>query len=126
GLFLGSLSKDKRVDFLLDSCARIAAAEPRFRLLVAGEGEELWKVRNAAAAVDWLIPVGRVDDLHGRALLLAVCDALLVPGAVGLVALDAFAAGAPLVTTSSDAHGPEIEYVRDGENGVVTSDTTFA
>jgi glycosyltransferase involved in cell wall biosynthesis len=125
GLFLGSLSKDKRIDFLLDSCSQIAAHEPGFRLLVAGEGEESSRVRDAARAVDWLRPVGRVDDLHERALLLSVADGLLVPGAVGLVVLDAFAAGVPLVTTACDSHGPEIEYVRDAENGVVAADAAY-
>jgi glycosyltransferase involved in cell wall biosynthesis len=122
GLFLGSLSKDKRVDFLLESCARIAAQAPGFRLLVAGDGEELPRVLDAAGSVAWLRTVGRIDGLHERAVLLSIADGLLMPGAVGLVVLDGFAAGVPLVATAVDSHGPEMEYVRNGTNGVIAPD----
>lgn len=121
GLFLGSLSKDKRLGFLLDSCGRIAARCPGFKLLVAGAGEELSRVHAAARLDGWLEPIGRVDELHERAVLLSVADALLVPAAVGLVALDSFAAGVPLVTTARSAHGPEVEYLRDGANSVIVT-----
>src|SRR5262249_20738395 len=47
---------------------------------------------------------------------------LLVPGAVGLVALDSFALGIPLVTTNWPWHGPEFEYLTPGANAVVTGD----
>ena len=42
----------------------------------------------------------------------------LLPGAVGLGVLDSFAFDVPLVTVDLPYHGPEIDYVRDGENGV--------
>lgn len=122
GLFLGSLSREKRLDFLLDAAERIHRREPGFRLLVAGTGEERARVEAAAAARPWITYLGRVDDLAERAALLSSADALLVPGLVGLVALDGFAAGVPLVTTAVDFHSPEIEYVRDGENGAVAPD----
>ena len=119
GLFLGSLSREKRLDFLLDAAERIHRREPRFRLIVAGTGEERPRVEAAAASRQWITYLGRVDDLAERAALLSAADALLVPGLVGLVALDGFAAGVPLVTTAVDFHSPEIEYVEDGENGLV-------
>ncbi len=45
------------------------------------------------------------------------------PGAVGLAILDAFAAGLPMVTTHCRGHGPEIAYLRQNENGLMTEDT---
>ena len=41
-----------------------------------------------------------------------------MPGLVGLAVVDSFAAGCPLVTVDLDLHSPEIEYLRDGVNGV--------
>jgi L-malate glycosyltransferase len=68
GLFLGSLTREKRLGFLLDACERIAAREPGFRLLVAGDGEELPRVRAAAARYAWLRPLGRVNALEDPAV----------------------------------------------------------
>jgi len=42
-----------------------------------------------------------------------------MPGAVGSVVLDAFALGVPMVTTDIPNHGPEIDYLVDGKNGVI-------
>ena len=43
---------------------------------------------------------------------------MLLPGVVGLSVLDAFAMEVPLVTIELSGHGPEIDYLRDGENGL--------
>jgi glycosyltransferase involved in cell wall biosynthesis len=42
-----------------------------------------------------------------------------MPGGVGLGVLDSFGLRVPLVTTAIPSHGPEIEYLRDGVNGLV-------
>lgn len=123
GLFLGSLAREKRVDLLLDAADAIVARQPDFCLLVAGEGEERRRVEAAARERPWITTLGRVDDLPSRALALSVSSALLVPGAVGLAAVDSFAAGVPLVTVAGDGHGPEIEYVDDRVNGVLVPES---
>ncbi len=121
-LFLGSLYPEKRVDFLLEAAARVAASIPGFRLLVVGDGIDRKLVLDATCTSPWIRCTGRLSSLEERAVALSVSDLLLMPGLVGLVALDSFAAGVPLVTTAVDYHSPEIEYVADGENGVVCPD----
>jgi glycosyltransferase involved in cell wall biosynthesis len=44
--------------------------------------------------------------------------AVLMPFAVGLVMLDSFALGTPLLTTHNKKNGPEIDYLIDGYNGL--------
>lgn len=44
----------------------------------------------------------------------------IMPGAVGLGILDSFAMETPLITTVQDFHGPEISYLENGKNGVIT------
>jgi glycosyltransferase involved in cell wall biosynthesis len=122
GLFLGSLSREKRIEFLLDSASRVAAVRPDFRLLVVGDGEARENLVAAAAVQPWVKYLGRVDALHERALALAVSDVVLMPGLVGLVALDSFAARVPLMTTAVNFHSPEFEYIEDGVNGIVAPD----
>jgi glycosyltransferase involved in cell wall biosynthesis len=52
--------------------------------------------------------------------MLRLADLALLPGPVGLAILDFFAAGLPLLTTRISAHGPEIDYLEEGVNGLVT------
>jgi L-malate glycosyltransferase len=49
-----------------------------------------------------------------------MADVFLLPGAVGLAILDSFAAGLPLLTTELSTHGPEISYLSNGSNGLIT------
>ncbi len=51
--------------------------------------------------------------------MLKSAGALLIPGAVGLVVVDGFVAGVPTIATAVPSHGPEIEYLRDAENGLL-------
>ena len=51
---------------------------------------------------------------------------MLNPGLVGLSVLDAFALGLPMVTCDLPYHSPEIEYLVDGENGLVLAADTSA
>ena len=48
---------------------------------------------------------------------------MLMPGAVGLGVLDAFAAGLPVVTAAGTGHGPELEYLESGVNSVIAEAT---
>jgi glycosyltransferase involved in cell wall biosynthesis len=42
-----------------------------------------------------------------------------MPGLVGLVVLDSFAFGVPMITTDYPYHSPEIDYLVHNKNGVV-------
>jgi glycosyltransferase involved in cell wall biosynthesis len=125
GLYLGSLYKEKRIDFLLEAAQRIADAVPGFHLLVLGDGPVRSQVETAAARCQWLRYPGSV---HGRdkTLYLCLADVFLNPGMVGLSILDAFVAGEALVTTDCGIHSPEIDYLVNGENGLVTANTVNA
>jgi glycosyltransferase involved in cell wall biosynthesis len=121
GVFLGSLIAEKRLDFLLDACRRIRGHHPEFQLLVIGDGVERLKVREWAAAHDWVHWVGARLG-RDKALYLACGDVILNPGMVGLGILDSFVFGLPMITTDCGMHSPEIAYLKSGENGLMTSD----
>jgi glycosyltransferase involved in cell wall biosynthesis len=44
----------------------------------------------------------------------------MLPAAVGLASVDGFAAGLPAITSEGPGHGPEIGYLEDGVNGLLT------
>ncbi|HZX28419.1 MAG TPA: glycosyltransferase family 4 protein [Telluria sp.] len=127
GLYLGSLYKEKRLDFLIDAACRIRAAVPDFQLLVAGAGPEQVSIEEAARQHPWIHPLGPVQG-QAKALALRMADVILNPGLVGLGILDSFASGRPMFTTDCGLHSPEISYLRSGSNGVMTENdvTLFA
>ncbi len=119
-LYCGSLYPDKRIDLLLDSAARLAARMADFHLLVVGDGPTLPQVRAAAASRPWLHVAGALTGVD-KALHFRLAQVVLNPGAVGLHVVDSFVAGTPLLTQASALHGPEIDYLEDGVNGVVVA-----
>lgn len=124
--FMGGLDSPKRIPFLLRAAELTARRLPGFRLLVAGDGAHRRLVEEAAARPGTpVVHLGPVQDARRKALLGAACDVLLMPGAVGLIAVDALALATPVVTTPDAAHGPEFEYLEDGRNArVVTGDAS--
>jgi glycosyltransferase involved in cell wall biosynthesis len=119
-LFLGGVDESKGINFLIEAARRVAQQIPGFRLLIGGEGASGGWVRERQAAGDPVIALGRIDG-HERALALSSADLMMVPQWVGLVAVDALAAGVPIVTTRHESHSPEFGYLIDGENALVTS-----
>lgn len=101
-LYLGGLDAPKRIPFLLDCADRVAAEVPGFRLLVAGNGADRRLVDAAASRPGSpVIAVGHTAGA-GAAPLGAVSDLMLMPGRVGLCAVDSFV----LRTPSSRRTGP--------------------
>jgi glycosyltransferase involved in cell wall biosynthesis len=122
GLFCGSLYPDKRLDLLLDAARLVHQQRPEFVLAIIGDGLDGACLREQAAALPWVKILGH---LRGRekAAWFRLADVLLNPGLVGLLVLDGFAAGLPMVTTATPHHGPEIAYLHGGENGLVAGDS---
>lgn len=120
-LFVGSLDESKRLPFLLQAGASIHSRLSGFRLVIAGDGPLRSSIEEAERRLPWLRYVGRADARR-KVELASVTRAMLVPGRVGLVSVDAFVLGLPLVTTRWPWHAPEFEYVEHGVNGLVTPD----
>ena len=117
-LVLGSLYDDKRPDLAIAAGAELVARGHDVKVLLIGSGSLTGFVRAAAARNPWL---RSIDAAFGRdkAIALRTADILLIPGVAGLVILDGFAAGLPLVTVANPHHPPEIDYVVNGKNGLV-------
>ncbi len=125
GIYCGSLYKEKRLDFLLDSFEKIAGKVPGFSLIVIGAGPEQNKVASAAASGKNIRYVGPKFDAE-KASYFMLADVFLMPGLVGLAILDSFSFQVPLITTDWPYHSPEIEYLENGVNGLISADTTEA
>lgn len=121
GLFCGSLHAGKKIEFLIDAARLIRARLPGFHLVVVGAGPVEAALRARAAGADWIHFVGRQSG-SARAVYFRLASVFLIPAFVGLAVVDAFAAGLPVVTTDLPlGHSVEVEYVQDGDNGLVTA-----
>jgi L-malate glycosyltransferase len=121
GLYLGGWSSAKGLDQLFEASDIVRAEVVDFELVVAGAGPEEPMVRGFASSRPWVHVVGtrRGGD---KSRLLAAVDLLLVPAAAGLVVLDSFAAGVPIVVGAERGHGPEVAYLEHGVNGWIVDD----
>ena len=124
GLYCGSLYGDKRLDLMIEACEGVVASHPDFRLVIVGDGpsrSDLQRIMDKP----WFHWAGAQRGRE-KAAWFKASQLFLNPGAVGLQVLDSFVAGTPIVTTSDAKHGPEVAYLLDGVNGVVTESSIKA
>lgn len=121
GIYCGAMYAEKRIDFMLKACYKIKKLIPEFNMIFIGSGEDLYKVKEAASNHDWIYSLGSKFG-EDRVKYFKIAAVQIMPGAVGLGILDSFAMETPLVTTIQDFHGPEIYYLENGKNGVITND----
>jgi glycosyltransferase involved in cell wall biosynthesis len=118
-LYVGGLDGSKRIDFLLDTADQVAARHPDFRLLIAGDGVLRPLVEERAAGSPAIRYSGRLNGIN-KALAFETSKALLVPGRVGLIAVESIAAGKPILTTEWPHHAPEFGYLTPGDSVLVS------
>jgi L-malate glycosyltransferase len=120
GIYVGSMYPDKDIPFLLEACLRIKASVPDFFMLFIGAGSDATLVAEFCRNHPWARYLGPRFG-RDKVKYCMVSRLLLLPGLVGLAILDGFAMRLPIVTTHMLHHGPEIEYLRDGYNGVIVA-----
>lgn len=119
-VFVGSLHHEKRLDMLLEAGEMLADRVADFHLTVIGAGPMQSQIQEVANRSSWLTYAGPLFN-ESKAAAVAKANLLLMPGLVGLAILDGFAGLAPLVTTAYPRHSPEIEYLDDGVNGLISA-----
>lgn len=125
GLYCGSLNDDKRLDGLVQAYDRIQDVHTDFHLFVIGAGPNAHFLIDATKTRPGLHYVGEKRGIE-KAEFFRLAQIILNPGLVGLSIVDAFSAGLPLVTMVGSRHSPEIAYLQNGVNGVISDDTVEA
>lgn len=124
-IFIGGLDESKRLEFIVEAAAEVARVHPDFRAVFFGAGSQQDYIENQAAENDFIVYGGRADA-HIQAVVSQFASFILMPGRVGLVAVDSFALELPIVTTDWPLHAPEFEYLVDEYNAIVTPDSLDA
>jgi len=118
-LFFGQLTAYKRADLAIEAFAKLGK-----RLVIAGSGEELEKLktRNSELGTLNISLLGRVSD-EKRDELYSQAKALIFPGVedFGIIPVEAQAAGCPVIAFGQ---GGALETVIDGETGVFFAEPT--
>ncbi|WP_314452486.1 glycosyltransferase [uncultured Microbacterium sp.] len=116
--YIGGLDSSKRVDLLVDALGILHSRRSRVHVVVAGRGEQEDMLAPAIARgqvthIGYASPAVKAPLLKGAA-------AIVNPGRVGLIAVDALTSGRRLITTDWPWHAPEIEYLVAGESVILT------
>jgi len=122
GIYIGGLYDLKRIGFLIEAAKAVRRRVPDFHLLVIGGGPDRALVDAAAQQCPWIHTLGPRFGAE-KTMLARLGRVFLMPGLVGLSVLDSFAYGTPMVTTDIPYHSPEIDYLKDGLNGVIVPDS---
>jgi glycosyltransferase involved in cell wall biosynthesis len=119
GVFCGRLEKLKGLPLLIESCRLIKSRIPSFHLVIVGGGPDEKAFLQLIKGMDWVHWAGPRFGKE-KAEVMAISDVFLLAGAVGLAVLDAFSAGLPVITIRSKLHGPEIEYLQEDLNALIS------
>ena len=125
-IFISRLEPYKRLDLLLDGLKHALKRDPRMRLVVVGDGSARAEAEAHARAIEVDHAVrflGAIyDEIELAGWCLSACCMTFSVG-VGLSVMHAFGYGLPFLTSDDiSGHGPEINAIRHGENGLLYKD----
>ncbi len=119
--FIGRLTRQKKIDLLIQAAIALNKKSPKYQLLIVGDGPERPGLEDLAKPLmdKGLIRFeGAVYDEACIASLIYNADLCISPGNIGLTAIHALSYGTPVATHDNFQNQmPEAGAVRDFENG---------
>jgi 1,4-alpha-glucan branching enzyme len=118
-LFVGRLVREKGVQVLLEAIPQVLAVCPDAKFIIGGKGpmlQDLLRRANQLGIMDRVAFVGFVDD-ETRNALFRFCSAAVFPSLYepfGIVALEAMAAGAPVIVSGTGGLTEIVDHGQDG------------
>ncbi len=123
-VFIGGIDKSKRLDFLLESFNVVSNLHPSAVLLLFGDGPDRSRLErcNTSSKILFL----GAATVETKRILAEIATCILMPGRVGLIAIDSFQMGLPIISTNFDFHAPEFEYLISGHNSLISENNIQA
>lgn len=122
--YIGGIDQSKRIDLLAAALDILHARGSKAHVVVAGRGAQIGLLDEARQRGQVSL-LGYADD-HLKAQILSGAVAIVNPGRIGLVAVEALVSHRPVISTEWEWHAPEIEYLERGSTLIVTEDTAKA
>ena len=118
-IFCARLNQSKAIPFIIESCRIVFEQIRDFKLTIIGEGPLKEYIKENMKDNPWIEMKGA---LYGKekAKVLLKGDLMALPSHVGLSIIDGFAAGLPVLVANFDNHCPEIAYLEENVNGLMT------
>lgn len=119
-LYVGRISEDKNLDFLLEAYKAAEKSIPELNLIIVGDGPYLDALRAKAVRLPRVVLTGRIS-YNDLPRVYSQADLFVFPSTTdtfGMAVLEAQACGLPALV--SDAGGPQ-EIVQHGRTGWVVS-----
>jgi glycosyltransferase involved in cell wall biosynthesis len=116
-VYVGRLVPDKGLSWLLEAWKDVAAAEPRGRLLVVGDGPDAPRLRALADRLAVMASVSFLGSRDDVDRLLAVADVLTLPSrseGMSNALLEGMASGLAVVASDVPGNRAVIDHGRDG------------
>ncbi|WP_308930055.1 glycosyltransferase [Arthrobacter sp. SLBN-112] len=122
--YVGGLDGSKRIDFLAETLDQLWITDPDIKIVIGGRGSE-------AHLLDTARSRGQVTMLgyaspEDQALIGRISSAIVMPGRIGLVAVDALVLQLPILTTRWPYHAPEYEYLVESSTCFSSADNVLS
>ena len=121
-VYIGRLLEDKHVDELIEAVARINRqpdSKVAIEAVIVGSGPMKDALELQAGGDPAIKFLGPIFDDALIARYIKVAAAVVIPGRAGLAINHAIAQGRPIITRNHTVHGPELEYISNGHNGLI-------
>ena len=120
-VFIGRLTKNKKIDILVKSVGVVNKNYPRVNLLVIGDGPQKEKLELLSIKIlnkSNFLFYGELYDENKIAELLYKSSICISPGNIGLTAIHSLSYGTSVASHNNlNFQMPEVESIIDGENG---------
>ena len=120
-VFIGGIYKEKLPEFMVDIINKVTSHSEIY-FLIAGSGTHADIMVNCAKKNKY---VHYLDVATGfkKAQILDVADLIFMPGLIGLITIDSFYSGVPIITMEQTFHSPEFHYLNE-KNSVILNKST--
>lgn len=118
-VYIGRLSPRKRIPELLTYYSELKTVIPNLKLEIIGTGSESHHITSALQVDKSIVWHGEITIEADIATIMKRASLVFVPGHSGLAVNHAFSYGRPYVTLQGLSHAPEVEYIDEGDNGLI-------
>ena len=122
-IFIGRLTKEKKISYLLESVALSKQKGNEYNCLIVGggiESENLKRLTDSRGLSDSVCFYGPSYDENINAQLIMIAECCVSPGNVGLTAIHSLSLGTPVITHNNMCNqGPEADAVIPGITGLL-------
>lgn len=119
---IGRLHEKRNAGLAIELFLEILADRKDIVLLIIGDGEEYYRLKECYSSIENIIFLGGIEDEKELAYYMNRIEFFIHTGLVGLNLVHGMCYGKPSLALDLPIHSPEIDYLKNGENGLLLKD----